>query len=263
MSEQVPSNTVVKSCEHYYAPVDSSGQRVCVWCKVREIKAELSPQKERVEFERWLFDTQGLESVWEPHRNCHKDFAAHLAFKAWQAARAAPEPAAEPIQRYELDSNDRGAWLGGDDNGPFVRYDDHIRIVDKLRKRVAELERFIDFKDEVRARWEKQLGIAPNSTTDTIGSRIEDLLNEIERLRASQPPAPEYVAVIRKIRAHTSYTRPSVACDLIDRIAVICDEALGITNAPAICKEPGCGQALEPYAGCPAHDRATSTKEGG
>lgn len=52
--------------------------------------------KERAEFERWLFDEQGLESVWEPHRNCHKDFAAHLAFKAWQAARSTPEPVSAP-----------------------------------------------------------------------------------------------------------------------------------------------------------------------
>lgn len=53
---------------------------------------EQRPSKERAEFERWLFDEQGLESVWEPHRNCHKDFAAHLAFKAWQAARRTVEP---------------------------------------------------------------------------------------------------------------------------------------------------------------------------
>lgn len=55
-----------------------------------------APSKERVEFERWLFESQGLESAWEPHRNCHKDFAAHLAFKAWQAARSSHEPEAIP-----------------------------------------------------------------------------------------------------------------------------------------------------------------------
>lgn len=55
---------------------------------------------------------------------------------------AAKPPPAEQIQRYELDSNDRGAWLGGDENGPFVRYDDHARIVANLRKAAARYEFF-------------------------------------------------------------------------------------------------------------------------
>jgi hypothetical protein len=42
------------------------------------------------------------------------------------------------IQRYELDSNDRGAWLGGDDQGPFVRYDDHATIVEYLRRELRK-----------------------------------------------------------------------------------------------------------------------------
>ena len=64
----------------------------------RDIMTEHSPSKERVEFERWLFEVQGLESEWEPHRNCHKDFAAHLAFKAWQAARSTHEPSVDAVQ---------------------------------------------------------------------------------------------------------------------------------------------------------------------
>ncbi|MBG4138602.1 hypothetical protein I4929_23730 [Pseudomonas aeruginosa] len=51
----------------------------------------------REEFEAWLLREHGLESEWQDERNCFKDYPAHLAFKAWQASRAAlrvelPEP---------------------------------------------------------------------------------------------------------------------------------------------------------------------------
>lgn len=51
----------------------------------------------REEFEAWLLREHGLESEWQEERNCFKDYPAHLAFKAWQASRAAlrvelPEP---------------------------------------------------------------------------------------------------------------------------------------------------------------------------
>ncbi|HDQ4479372.1 TPA: hypothetical protein ACRMT7_006035 [Pseudomonas aeruginosa] len=43
----------------------------------------------RDEFEAWLLREHGLESEWQEGRNCFKDYPAHLAFKAWQASRAA------------------------------------------------------------------------------------------------------------------------------------------------------------------------------
>ncbi len=43
----------------------------------------------REEFEAWLLREHGLESEWQEERNCFKDYPAHLAFKAWQASRAA------------------------------------------------------------------------------------------------------------------------------------------------------------------------------
>ncbi|UQS93441.1 hypothetical protein [Pseudomonas phage Kat] len=43
----------------------------------------------RDEFEAWLLREHGLESEWQEERNCFKDYPAHLAFKAWQASRAA------------------------------------------------------------------------------------------------------------------------------------------------------------------------------
>ncbi|HBO6118772.1 TPA: hypothetical protein L4583_005750 [Pseudomonas aeruginosa] len=43
----------------------------------------------REEFEAWLLREHGLESEWQDERNCFKDYSAHLAFKAWQASRAA------------------------------------------------------------------------------------------------------------------------------------------------------------------------------
>ncbi|MFU2842796.1 hypothetical protein ACM7NU_03630 [Pseudomonas aeruginosa] len=46
-------------------------------------------QAMREEFEAWLLREHGLESEWQEERNCFKDYPAHLAFKAWQASRAA------------------------------------------------------------------------------------------------------------------------------------------------------------------------------
>ncbi|HGM6917678.1 TPA: hypothetical protein ACKQDM_005636 [Pseudomonas aeruginosa] len=43
----------------------------------------------REEFEAWVLREHGLESEWQDERNCFKDYPAHLAFKAWQASRAA------------------------------------------------------------------------------------------------------------------------------------------------------------------------------
>lgn len=40
----------------------------------------------RAAFLAWLQDRHGLDSVWQEDRNCFKDFPAHLAFQAWNAA---------------------------------------------------------------------------------------------------------------------------------------------------------------------------------
>ena len=45
----------------------------------------------RAAFEAWLLDTHLLTSEWQESRNCFKDYPAHLAFKAWQAATAAEQ----------------------------------------------------------------------------------------------------------------------------------------------------------------------------
>ncbi|MGU1528559.1 hypothetical protein ACSEOK_26580 [Pseudomonas aeruginosa] len=67
-------------------------------------------QAMREEFEAWLLREHGLESEWQEERNCFKDYPAHLAFKAWQASRAAlrvelPEPYAfhQEVQTVFLD----------------------------------------------------------------------------------------------------------------------------------------------------------------
>lgn len=63
----------------------------------------------REEFEAWLLREHGLESEWQEERNCFKDYPAHLAFKAWQASRAAlrvelpkPHPAFEYAPRTKF-----------------------------------------------------------------------------------------------------------------------------------------------------------------
>lgn len=40
----------------------------------------------RQDFQKWLLDTHGLESKWNPDRNCFEDYAAHLAYQAWREA---------------------------------------------------------------------------------------------------------------------------------------------------------------------------------
>ena len=34
---------------------------------------------ERAAYEQWLAYEHGLDSEWQPERNCYKDFPAHLA----------------------------------------------------------------------------------------------------------------------------------------------------------------------------------------
>lgn len=54
-----------------------------------------SSSNERTNFEAWLLKVHGLESEWQEMRNCYKEFAAHLAFCAWQA-RGSALPAETP-----------------------------------------------------------------------------------------------------------------------------------------------------------------------
>lgn len=51
---------------------------------------------ERAAFEKWLESEQGLTADWDSKRNCYTQFAAHLAWKAWQAARRAVSAFGEP-----------------------------------------------------------------------------------------------------------------------------------------------------------------------
>ena len=53
-----------------------------------------------IEFEDWLQRVHLLSSEWDNARGCYKDFPAHLAYQAWQAARAS-QVAAPPQQRDE------------------------------------------------------------------------------------------------------------------------------------------------------------------
>lgn len=45
-------------------------------------------QVPRFAFEKWLLDVMGLQDEFDEQRNCYKEFACHLAWKAWQAAPA-------------------------------------------------------------------------------------------------------------------------------------------------------------------------------
>ena len=49
-------------------------------------------------------EVHGLDSEWQSERNCFKDYAAHLAFQAWQSSR---EKLADSLRAKE-----QAEWLG-------------------------------------------------------------------------------------------------------------------------------------------------------
>lgn len=72
----------------------------------------------REPFEKWLFKEHGLQSEWQPERNCYKDFPAHLAWKAWQAAPL-PEGRTEDSARLDwMDRNPKVLCFGYGIRGP-------------------------------------------------------------------------------------------------------------------------------------------------
>ncbi|MRT13682.1 hypothetical protein GJV07_15480 [Enterobacteriaceae bacterium RIT711] len=60
----------------------------------------LKVEDSRADFEAWMTDEQwfhGSDFEWDDGRNCYSQFGIHIAYKAWQASRAAivvelPEP---------------------------------------------------------------------------------------------------------------------------------------------------------------------------
>src|SRR5690554_6903654 len=59
--------------------------------------ASNAPASDRDEFQKWLLNEHGLYSRWQEDRNCYADFPAHLAWKAWQAARSQSGQGVEPV----------------------------------------------------------------------------------------------------------------------------------------------------------------------
>lgn len=51
----------------------------------------------RAAFEKWLDETMGLQCEWQEERNCYKEFAAHLAWKAWDASMRLAAPTAHYV----------------------------------------------------------------------------------------------------------------------------------------------------------------------
>jgi hypothetical protein len=67
--------------------------------------------KDREGFEAWLLDVHGLTDEWEETRNCYKAFFVHLAWKAWQAARAESAKEIEGLRNALRDSLREIWWL--------------------------------------------------------------------------------------------------------------------------------------------------------
>ena len=52
----------------------------------------LKVEDSRADFEKWMTDEQwfhGSDFEWDEGRNCYSQFGIHIAYKAWQASRAA------------------------------------------------------------------------------------------------------------------------------------------------------------------------------
>jgi len=90
-----------------------------------------APAIGRDEFQKWLLNEHGLYSRWQEDRNCYADFPAHLAWKAWQAARAQSGQGAEAVgwQFYQ-----DGKWWYGDD-----RIKDHRKNTREAGFRVRDV----------------------------------------------------------------------------------------------------------------------------
>ena len=75
-------------------------------------------QGRREAFEAWLADVHMLHPIWQPERNCYKEYPAHLAFQAWQASPAHPASAPDDPQiasdadklRRLRDGMDKWGW---------------------------------------------------------------------------------------------------------------------------------------------------------
>lgn len=56
----------------------------------------------RKAFEEWALEVMQFtpdELTWDERRNCYRDYVPHMAWKGWQASRAAIE--IEPISHYQ------------------------------------------------------------------------------------------------------------------------------------------------------------------
>jgi hypothetical protein len=69
----------------------------------------LTTEQLRKEFEAWLREVHWLASEWQEERNCFADYPAHLAFKAWQAAKSSlsVDVKAEALERAWIEGYDR------------------------------------------------------------------------------------------------------------------------------------------------------------
>jgi hypothetical protein len=55
----------------------------------------------RQEFEAWLQEVHLLDATWNEERNCYDEFPAHLAFKAWCAAKDGWEVPKSPVKDFD------------------------------------------------------------------------------------------------------------------------------------------------------------------
>jgi hypothetical protein len=118
---------------------------------------------DRDEFKQWLLSKHGLEATWSEERNCFEQFSAHLAFKAWQAARAKP-----------VDWRDHSKNFAKGETPPMTleslqaAWERDQEVIDDLRKEISSLKGTVN-----RLRQAKAKPVVPE---------LLDLLNEMVKL---------------------------------------------------------------------------------
>jgi hypothetical protein len=95
-----PPKLVWEDQHHPKCPMQRTGHSERLWdCHCGPLREEertmgyidvAVPDKEeqqRLEFEAWLWKVHMLDDEWDSQRRCYKEFACHLAYQSWKAAK--------------------------------------------------------------------------------------------------------------------------------------------------------------------------------
>jgi hypothetical protein len=201
---------------------------------------QAAASQERDTFEKWLHDVHGLESEWQEHRNCYRDFQAHLAFCAWREARTAPEPRSELPPK--LDATMPTAW-----HYLLVAAHHVVEAVDFNHANKAEplkwtvpWAKVTTLRDAVLKA--KMLNGDPGPIPPP-DEQIDHAIRRIEERELSMDDSEGIVEMLKELKAHRASQPPSDSrwIPIAERVPTHIYSVLGwVTNAddPEIYDEP-------------------------